>query len=184
MEYSQGYVAFIDILGFSKYVSEERNGEKTEELFQFVEKFCYFYNNTPNLHTEVAFFSDSIVITSDEIASIVVAIYIAESYLKKSLSLLFRGGIYYGKYYHNQNITFGPAVISAYELEKKAIYSRIILDDKIELKEDIAQLVFTDIDGKKCVNSYSALIDEKIAFGSDGLVYPDGNVIKAIADTQ
>lgn len=70
MEYSQGYVAFIDILGFSKYVSEERNGEKTEELFQFVEKFCYFYNNTPNLHTEVAFFSDSIVITSDEIASI------------------------------------------------------------------------------------------------------------------
>ena len=38
MEYSKGYVAFIDILGFSKYVSEESNGNVIGELFDLLLK--------------------------------------------------------------------------------------------------------------------------------------------------
>lgn len=183
MEYSQGYVAFIDILGFSSYVSDESNGAKTNDLFRFIERFRDFYNESPKLGTEIAFFSDSIVITSTELSSIIIAVYIVESYLKKNLGLLFRGGICYGKYYHNRDITFGPAVVSAYELEKKALYSRIILDNQIELADGLELFVFTDIDGKKCVNPYCTLIEENASYGSDGPIYPDGDVIEIISDT-
>ena len=45
MEYKEGYVAFIDILGFSTYVSNEENANGTYDLFEFVRKFCYLFNN-------------------------------------------------------------------------------------------------------------------------------------------
>ena len=71
-------------------------------------------------------------LTADELERLVEPIYIAESYLKDKLGLLFRGGICYGKYYHKDSVTFGPAVVSAYKLEGKANYSRILLDEGIE----------------------------------------------------
>ena len=46
MEYSEGYLAFIDILGFSKYVSTDENGPKTYDLFEFVKKFCYLFSTS------------------------------------------------------------------------------------------------------------------------------------------
>ena len=36
MEYTQGYVCFIDVLGFSSYVKEDTNIEKTYGLFDFI----------------------------------------------------------------------------------------------------------------------------------------------------
>ena len=36
MKYTEGYVAFIDILGFSKFIEIEENGENTFDLFEFV----------------------------------------------------------------------------------------------------------------------------------------------------
>lgn len=183
MEYVQGYVAFIDILGFSSYVSDEKNAAKTKDLFSFIEKFRYLYNTSPDLHTQVSFFSDSIVITSEELESIILAIYIAESYLQENLGLLFRGGVCYGKYYHDHNTTFGPAVVSSYQLEKTAIYSRIILDNNIQTHNDMELLAFTDIDGKRCLNSYGLIIDENIAYGNTGAVYPEGDITTIIVDS-
>ena len=40
MNYKEGYVAFIDILGFSAYVSDEENANGTYDLFEFARKFC------------------------------------------------------------------------------------------------------------------------------------------------
>ena len=49
MEYTNGYVAFIDILGFSNLVSNEQNADKVKDLFEFVEKFQYLFNSTSKL---------------------------------------------------------------------------------------------------------------------------------------
>ncbi|MDE6259789.1 MAG: hypothetical protein K2M42_02835 [Oscillospiraceae bacterium] len=176
MQYTQNFVAFVDILGFSSYVSKEENAAKTQDLFTFVEKFRFFYNTSPKLDTKVSFFSDSIVITSSNIESIIIAIYIAESYLQKNLGLLFRGGICHGKYYHDNNVTFGPAVVSAYRLEKQAIYSRIIIEKEIcsQLQQEL--FLFRDIDGYVCCNPYAMILDENVAYGPDGPVYPNGNI--------
>ena len=180
MEYIEGYVTFIDILGFSNYVSNEVNIEKTQDLFTFIEKFRYFYNSSPKLKTEISFFSDSIIITTSNFESAVVAVYIAESYLQKNIGLLFRGGLTYGKYYHENNVTFGPAVIAAYKLEQKAVYSRIIIDKELSNPIDEELLIFQDIDGAICCNPYATMINENISYGRNNVVYQDKDITKKI----
>jgi hypothetical protein len=44
MEYTEGYLAFLDILGFSKFVEDEKNGQATADLFKFVEWFRDYFN--------------------------------------------------------------------------------------------------------------------------------------------
>lgn len=177
MKYSDGYVAFIDILGFSNYVLDENNALKVSNLFSFVEKFCRFFNESPKHGVNVSFFSDSIILSAEKYNSLPVPIYIAESYLTKELGLLFRGGITKGKYYHSRGVTFGPGVISAYQLEKQAVYSRILIDDAV-MKDAPKEIIsfFCDTDGKWCLNPYEILAFEGTAYGSpDGPVYPQGD---------
>lgn len=180
MEYKEGYVAFIDVLGFSTYVSNAENANGTYNLFEFVRKFCYLFNSSPELKVNVSFFSDSIVLTADDLEKLVAPIYIAESYLKDKLGLLFRGGICYGKYYHDNGVTFGPAVVSAYKLEGKANYSRILLDEKIQISEEKSIVFYRDIDGYLCLNPMSTILNEPIAYGPEGEVYPEGNINEII----
>lgn len=180
MEYKEGYVAFIDILGFSTYVSNENNANGTYDLFEFVRKFCYLFNTSPQLKINVSFFSDSIVLTTDDLEKLVAPIYIAESYLRGKLGLLFRGGICYGKYYHDNGVTFGPAVVSAYKLEGKANYSRILVDEKIQIPEEKSIVFYRDIDGYLCLNPMGSILNEPIAYASEGEVYPEGNINEII----
>ena len=149
MKYTEGYVAFIDILGFSKFIEIEENGENTFDLFGFVKRFCRLFNSSNKLNVNVAFFSDSIIMTTSNINNLFIPIWLAENYLKDNLGLLFRGGITYGKYYHSDNIAFGPAIIKAYELEQQAKYSRIIIDKNLNVKEDIN--IYKD-DDFYCIN--------------------------------
>ncbi|MBQ6929246.1 MAG: hypothetical protein IJN27_02950 [Oscillospiraceae bacterium] len=76
MNYTEGYVAFIDILGFSQYVSNEDSVDGTYELFEFMDKFCFLFNTSPELKINVSFFSDSIVLTTDELDNLIIPIYI------------------------------------------------------------------------------------------------------------
>ena len=66
MEYTEGYLAFLDILGFSKFVEDEKNGQATADLFKFVEWFSDFFNKDSKHKVNVSFFSDTIIITSEE----------------------------------------------------------------------------------------------------------------------
>lgn len=180
LQYRDGYVAFIDILGFSTYVEDENNARKTNDLFSFVKNFCILFNDSPSLDTQVSFFSDSIVLSAKELTSLIVPISLAESYLDDNLGLLFRGGIVFGKYYHKDGVTFGPAVVNAYRLENKANYSRIILDQNITISEKLDFRFFRDYDGYYCLNPYSTLLNRIQSFGSDGVHYPEGDLLDAI----
>ncbi len=175
MKYIEGYVAFIDILGFSQFVSEENNGDKTEKLFSFVDKFCYLFNTSPNLKVKVSFFSDSIVLSSENFANLIAPIYIAESFLKSELGLLFRGGITKGKYYNTNGVTFGPAVVKAYNLEESAKYSRVIIDDIVVNEQEDCFEIFKDIDGKYCLNLSSFIVVKSNKYGNGEVKYPSGN---------
>ena len=180
MQYTEGYLAFLDILGFSKFVEDESNGQATSDLFEFVKKFCFLFNTSPQLNVQVSFFSDTIIITADELENLVLPIYIAESYLKDNLGLLLRGAIVYGKYYHNEGTTFGPAVVAGYQLEKKALYSRILLEDTVKV-EGKNIFFFNDIDGHKCFNPYGVFFTEIMSSAPEGIVYPD-NITKELID--
>ena len=120
--------------------------------------------------------------TTDELEKLVAPIFIAESYLRDKLGLLFRGGICYGKYYHDNGVTFGPAVVSAYKLEGKANYSRILIDEKIDIPDEKSIVFYRDIDGYLCLNPMSIIMNEPIAYGPEGEVYPEGNINEIIND--
>lgn len=158
IEYKNGYVAFIDILGFSKLVEKKENYNDSKNLFEFVDNICKFFNKS-RLDVKLAFFSDTIIITSDlcNLVEIALTIRILESYLWENLKLVFRGSIVKGLYYNEKGIAFGPAIIKAYELEKKADTSRIIIDDDI-INE---KLIINDIDDTRILNLEYLTIYEK-----------------------
>lgn len=160
MEYTNGYVAFIDILGFSNLVSNEQSADKVKDLFEFIKKFQYLFNSSPELNANVAFFSDSIILSTnnqvkDNLGMLFFAIWIAESYLYKHTHLFFRGGIIKGLYYHKDSTAFGPAVVNSYRLENQAVYSRILIEDEIvSTMDEIPFTITMDVDGKYCFNPY------------------------------
>lgn len=174
MEYKKGYVCFIDILGFSSFVKNPENIKKTYNLFEFIKNLCFLFNDSQNLDIDITFYSDSIIVTTSNIVRLIPVIYIAESYLQNNLGLLFRGGVCYGNYYHEKGMTFGPGVIRAYELEKQAIYSRIIVDKELSIDlED--KCFYLDFDGLLCLNPYGTILEEILSFG-DKVYCPKGDL--------
>lgn len=144
LNYQNRVCLFLDILGFSEHVkqSTDKDGneisQKVREIGNLLQllpiKMKSFGNS--NSDRQITQFSDSIVVSFqltdknafiqllDDIMQIVVN-FILKGYLV-------RGGITYGKLLHRDNIVFGPAMISAYELESKiAIYPRIIFDREL-----------------------------------------------------
>ena len=154
-----------------------------KNLFQFIDKFCFLYNTSSELSQNVAFFSDSIVIASDDLVKLSISIQIAESYLKSTLGLVFRGGITYGKYYYEKNVLFGPAVVSSYQLEKRANYSRILIDQSVEIPKDSSLLFFRDMDGWIVLNPFGMVLQSGCSYGGpQGVQYPE-NPTKQLSES-
>ena len=188
MEYSFGYVAFIDILGFSNLVLDENNIEIVDKLLHFVKKFKWFYNNSPELNVQVSFFSDSLVLTTEmtnhiDLGKIIYALHIAEMALFNQTGLLFRGGITKGKFLHSNSTVFGPAVIRAYQLESKAKYCRVMIDPVlIEEKEasktlDQAVELIKDFDGCYYISNMVLHVRDKY---SDQITYTAKEVYQSL----
>ncbi len=167
--YKKGYVAFLDILGFSHFI-ENADPDSVEKLFNFIEKLKTLFNS--NTGIEMDFFSDSIILMTDthELSSFLFPIYLAESYLTKELGLLFSGAITSGEYYHNDSNSFGPGIVKAYQLAQRAKYSRIIIDDKLSIPENSINF-FKDLDGSECLNTYSIMLFQDIPQEYDGTEY-------------
>lgn len=161
--YEERVVAFIDILGFSSLVKNEREGidkiVKVIENMQRIAKesgsedepeYGFYYDR------QVSVFSDSIVISYKNEGP-------AEYYLVQELmflqvvllynNILVRGGVSIGNLYHKDSVVVGPALIKAYEIESKvAIYPRIVFcetsqSDWCMLSEDYDGILFVDFLG-------------------------------------
>ena len=156
--YENRYVVFIDILGFKDIVSKSNNddkkAEKILENLKYIEEIKKENDDIYKLTTigrKIAVFSDSIVISypllnsgSGQFLSLIFdIIYIFNELLDKGVYI--RGGMTYGKLYHEGNVCFGPAMVEAYSLEQEAIYPRIIIDE-IAIKEG---LNYPGLDGGK-----------------------------------
>jgi len=58
-------------------------------------------------------------------------IEVYQYYMWQQRGLFVRGSLVYGDLYDDDNIMFGPALINAYKMEKKADWARVILDHNI-----------------------------------------------------
>ena len=147
---------FLDILGFRNYINKNtQDKDEIKKVFSSIENVKEFFNNNSEMGIKAAFFSDSIVLSSENnLYSFLFPIDIIEYVINSELGLLLRGSIVKGEYYHENNIAFGPAVIEAYNVQEKAVTSRIVVkSDNIVGSLEF----FKDIDGEMCVNPYSKM---------------------------
>jgi len=140
--YQDRLCLFLDILGFSELV---RNQEcsivhnvicKIKDELKSNKEYMSKIGEEPIATT----FSDCIVLSVEakstdveDAANILVTATVKmlqDTYLDQKISL--RGGIAYGKLYHQRDGVFGPAMIRAYELESQfANWPRVIFDKSV-----------------------------------------------------
>ena len=133
------YVAYLDIMGFSRLVSADDNLAKYEkaiellEYFNIIKKALEESSNDSHI-VKVTAFSDNIVISVPITGKYSEYLdYLCTAHLCTTLcrfitntGYVMRGGISKGDFYHTDSILFGKALVDAYEYEKIANYPRII----------------------------------------------------------
>lgn len=138
VQYTQYYVAFLDILGFKNLISNSqfscRDIYKIYEAFEPIQKVYYGkeYGETQDIKIKIMSDSICLYIEADKSNSLrsLVSFCVAFQYdlLTISPTIFVRGGITFGDMYINDDIIFGPALTEAYLLEEKnAKVPRIII---------------------------------------------------------
>ena len=160
MPYSERYVAFIDILGFSaKVMSTDRDGDSSQAdmLAATLKKTASREESLDDLIADdfhFQSFSDSIVASSPAnpagLAYLMYAVW-ELAYNLLSSGLLVRGSIAKGKLHHTEDVMFGPAFLEAYRNEREiAKYPRIVLtravhkDALANTRSDAPPIVLSD----------------------------------------
>ncbi len=161
MSYSEKIVAFIDILGFKELIKQNdfegmndiydefnkmvRNaGGYIEWHFELAKEIS---KKTPpypfsQSEQEIIFFSDCVVWSypMDKLSQVSFAhailvlcqsLSVLQYTLFKKKEIAIRGGISIGDLFLKGNKIFGPGLVKAYELEKKAKYPRIAFDEEM-----------------------------------------------------
>jgi hypothetical protein len=182
--YENRFFTFFDILGFSNAITKTmKNGKEnkryTEKINAFIEDIQKRLDYTSRvgdfekIKTGIVFnqFSDSVIISYPMIKhalsfliSDIIFIYVAAI----QYDFLLRGTVVYDKIYHTEKKVFGPAMVKAYNMERKmAIYPRVILDDVIVTKYSLK------IPNFYCVKEDMGRIGKysPVTYDSDGLYY-------------
>lgn len=187
MKYEQRIVAFIDILGFKTLLNDtlDKNGTDNEKAIDAIisayqairdiwdlDKKSEFLNTKSSETKKVSIFSDCLVVSFeiDQPNEVFFTLLEIKWLIMRLLArkILCRGAISVGKFIHNDNYLFGPALVEAYTLESKAaMYPRVILDNSvIEVGAKHGKLKHSFNQEKKYVHS---LLEQD----SDGMYYID-----------
>src|SRR5215469_15696248 len=132
--YTERYVAFADILGFSDIVKMSAQDSSPRRYDALVKALAEAGSHHPGLNEsdDIQFqtFSDSIVMSSASTPTGLIHILASMADLSIRLlrdGLLIRGAIAKGSLHHKQSIMFGPAFLEAYSIESKiANYPRLL----------------------------------------------------------
>jgi hypothetical protein len=164
------YVAFIDILGFSKFLNDENFAEKIESLVTALRKRVDF-DSDHHRYLKYLAVSDSIIITAEKDHSphLLWKISQVQNELLR-IGFAARGGVAFGEVYAHlegngiRNI-FGKAYVAAYQIERTfSIYPRVVIDSELAdtirtefsgaKKEPYEDFVLADIDGCLFANQF------------------------------
>jgi hypothetical protein len=139
--YSERYVAFVDILGFSSHVQQsEHSTLEAEKLVNVMNRISDRWADKGLQHTHSVLgedfrsqsFSDCTVLSEAATARGLDYLLLMITNFARDLlanGFLYRGGIAKGALHHSNNAVFGPAFLKAYDLEQNiAEYPRIVVD--------------------------------------------------------
>jgi len=142
-EYKDRLIGFIDILGFSDLLREKGATLPflLADIFSEFRREVEFVNQNDAMHMfestqylQVTNFSDCIVFSyPSDFDGALYYLLIRLFYLYRDfaeLGFLLRGGVDFGSLFHNAQNLYGPALVSAYNIESKmAVYPRVIISD-------------------------------------------------------
>lgn len=188
VEYVECYIAFLDILGFKKFINDSSCDEIAKVFARFFNKkpLKAVYLGDKNVISEkttdalkMKVMSDSIcfyinVNLPNALLCIIMSCMNFQHILYQNEPPIFlRGAIVRGKLYAKDDIIFGPGLTQAYLLEENnAKYPRIILTGET--------LQFTDNKNESCDIDYAS-ISRTLAFRDDDAFYAV-NCIKMLLD--
>lgn len=185
----KGIVAFLDILGYKNHVKNYLNPTKYGDK-KILKNIKFAYEEALNseygkileyagLNIQYKQFSDCTCLSIPDFRSnpnIETIIHCSLIYLLREFyftmlrfDLYIRGGISVGFHYEDDNMIFSEGLIKSYELESKAVYPRIILDDElinrfkkfwIKNKDTVSlfgvdKLLISDWDGSVFINPFN-----------------------------
>jgi len=137
--YPTKYVAFLDLLGFSKLV--ERSGADMLERHRLVEALKLVRDTlceNPSIDFRFTYFSDCIVLSAEHSPRALWQVFQSIELLTCNLlqhDILVRGGLSVGPTHHSKDFVFGAAVIEAYDLERERAGSPLVLLSPAVVKE-------------------------------------------------
>lgn len=171
-KYEHRALLFLDILGFKRLIDQKRDDLVEEALSVTSAQYQSNY--------EISAFSDNMAVSMrfergyELLELIHFASYLAWHLLYKGV--LSRGGIAVGELYHQNGIVYGPALLTAYQLESQAAtYPRIVLErDAIEksleiggnpqgCEEGIRAQLRTDFDGWQHIHLNGPCSDDAVS---------------------
>jgi hypothetical protein len=177
--YTERYVAFIDILGFSDHVRRSAHAaDEAEKLIGILNRIARTWTDPELQITHSALgvdfrstsFSDCTVLS--EAATPKALQYLVFRATQFALDLLangflLRGAIAKGLLHHSEHAIFGPAFLNAYDSERNvAKYPRIIVDQRTH--ED-----FVDMQDAQLGEAYDRFIGPNLRHDDDGPVFVD-----------
>jgi len=168
--YKEYVVVFLDILGFSdKITSTINDPTEIKRILDMLEKSKQWVSFISKRDSDVAqsiigrMFSDTIVLSCADTGieqmkfifsflSLFQATIVQEGYF-------FRGAAVVGDHFEEGEIMFGPAILQAYEIEKLAVWPRVVID----------QSAFR----RTVMKRPESLVSNVFLRSEDGLVYLD-----------
>lgn len=178
VDYSDHFVAFIDILGYKEkilsipddqatqfiermqklweLIAESRRNRPASSWQEYRGMSLKFYTDCLTISAEVR--PHSLSIMAEEVAILQNALY--------QDGLLTRGGIALGKHFQSDHMVFSKAHLKAYYLEQAAIYPRVILEDGLLAHASIIDYFILAPDGKVFID-YLAVIHDLELEGED-----------------
>lgn len=140
-EYTERYVAFMDVLGFSQLVSDaDRDAEKREVISGIIRTLRETFREVPtSAGLRFTQFSDCIVLSADRSYDGLLAVFTGCVDLTTRLmadGVLLRGGIAVGNVLHTDNALFGKGLLAAYRNDASGSPPRIVLCNSTEADAD------------------------------------------------
>jgi hypothetical protein len=136
------YVAFCDVLGFSDRILTDFDG--TREIYQ---KFGETLAGLPISGADVTIYSDAILVTSKNLAGVLVAVQ-GLWFVALQHDMMIRGGISKGRYWsarqRNHLFVASDALVRAVRLEKSVGVPAVVVADDIEVDDGLWLQRFQD----------------------------------------
>lgn len=176
--YTKRIVAYGDILGWKEACGVE--SAQLEKVKQAIEKIIHGYakmfstnlkervRNAPYsvidreyMGVEFAMFSDNFAVSMPAESGYRVFDIVSNiCHPLLCLGFLTRGGITVGDLHHEENVIFGPAIIEATNLEKEAVYPRLVCSYKLLIHlqgfaSAECDAIVTDHLGRRIANPFS-----------------------------